>query len=72
MPFRKPWVNWCLLLPFVALMVPGPSIAQKVSQEEIDRYAEIKKAAKEEKIDAAVQEDQTGTDPRSFSNKWMP
>jgi len=53
-------------------MAAGPSFAQEVSQEEIDRYAELKKAAKDEKIDAAVQEDQTGTDPRSFSNKWMP
>ena len=43
-----------------------------VSEEEIERYKEIKKAAKEEKIEETVQEDQTGTDPRVFSSKWMP
>ncbi len=56
----------------VALMVSGPSFAQEVSEEEIERFKEIKKAAKEEKIEEVVQEDQTGTDPRVFSNKWMP
>ena len=45
---------------------------QEVSKEEVDKYKEIKKAAKKEKIEKAVQEDATGTDPRSFSNKWMP
>ena len=69
---EKPWIGWCLLLPFVALMVSGPSFAQEVSEEEIERYKETKKAAKEEKIEEAVQEDQTGTDPRVFNNKWMP
>lgn len=45
---------------------------QDVSKEEIEKYKEIKKAAKKEKVEKAIQEDQTGTDPRSFSNKWMP
>ena len=62
----------CLLLLSVTLMVSGPSFAQEVSEEEIERYEEIKKAAKDEKIEEAVQEDQTGTDPRVFNNKWMP
>jgi hypothetical protein len=43
-----------------------------VSKEEIEKYKEIKKAAKKEKIEKAVQQDKTGTDPRSFSDKWMP
>jgi len=61
------------VLPFVvALAFVGPSFAVDVSQEEIDQYKEIKKAAKEEKIEQAVQVDQTGTDPRAFNNKWMP
>lgn len=42
------------------------------AQEEIEKYEEMQQLAKEQRIEAAVQEDQTGTDPRSFSNKWMP
>ena len=42
------------------------------SQEEIAKYEEIKELAKEKRIDAAVQENKTGTDPRDFSLKWMP
>jgi hypothetical protein len=45
---------------------------QDVSKEEIEKYKEIKKAAKNEKIEKAHKEDATGTDPRSFSDKWMP
>jgi hypothetical protein len=45
---------------------------QDVSQEQIEEFKEVKKAAKKEKIEKAVQEDATGTDPRSFSSKWMP
>lgn len=45
---------------------------QEVSQEEVEKYKEVKKAAKKEKVEKAVQEDATGTDPRSFSDKWMP
>jgi hypothetical protein len=63
--------KWALPLA-LALAISAPSFAQDVSQEEIEQYKEIKKAAKEEKIEQAVQEDQTGTDPRVFSNKWMP
>ena len=51
----KPWVSGCLLLPFVALMVSGPSFVQEVSEEEIERYKETKKAAKEEKIAPELQ-----------------
>ena len=42
------------------------------SQEEIEKYEEIQELAQEQRIDAAVQENQTGTDPRDFSLKWMP
>jgi hypothetical protein len=45
---------------------------QAVSQEELEKYKEIKKEVKKEKIEKAVKEDQTGTDPRSFTDKWMP
>ncbi len=43
-----------------------------VTNEEIEKYKEVKKAAQVEKIEEAVQEDATGTDPRVFSDKWMP
>jgi hypothetical protein len=69
---KKSWFGRCLLLLSVALMVSGPSFAQEVSDEEIERYKEIKKAAKEEKVEAVVEQDKTGTDPRVFADKWMP
>ena len=42
------------------------------SEEEIEKYEDIQELAKQKRIDAAVQENQTGTDPRDFSLKWMP
>jgi cell division protein FtsB len=45
---------------------------QDVSKEEIEKYKEIKKAAKKEKVEKAAKKDKTGTDPRVFSDKWMP
>jgi hypothetical protein len=45
---------------------------QDVSKEEIENYKEIKKAAKTEKVETAAKKDATGTDPRVFSDKWMP
>ena len=43
-----------------------------VSQEDIEQFKELKSLTKEERVDAAVQENKTGTDPRDFSLKWMP
>jgi len=60
-----------ICLPAVAVAQVKPDSAG-VTQEEKDKYKELKKAVREEKIDKAVQEDQTGNDPRAFSNKWMP
>jgi hypothetical protein len=45
---------------------------QEVSQAEIDKYHDIKQAAKSAKVEDNVQEDATGTDPRVFSDKFMP
>jgi hypothetical protein len=42
------------------------------SEEEIEKYEEMQEIVKEKRIDAAVQENKTGTDPRDFSLKWMP
>ncbi|MBW1753669.1 MAG: hypothetical protein JRJ46_11365 [Deltaproteobacteria bacterium] len=43
-----------------------------VSKEEVEKYKEVKKAAKKEKVETAAKQDATGTDPRVFSDKWMP
>ncbi len=69
-----------LSLLFALLTVVGlpAAVAQEeqsspsASQEEVAKLNELLDQAKEKRIEAAVQEDQTGTDPRSFSNKWMP
>jgi hypothetical protein len=45
---------------------------QEAPQQEIEKYEELKKAAKKERIDQALEQDQTGNDPRVFANKWMP
>ncbi len=45
---------------------------QEASQQEIEKYEELKKAATKERIDQVVEQDQTGNDPRVFSNKWLP
>ncbi len=45
---------------------------QEPSQQEIEKYEELKKAAQKERIDQVVEQDQTGNDPRVFSNKWLP
>jgi hypothetical protein len=45
---------------------------QSVSQEQVEEFKEVKKAAKEAKVAKAVKQDATGTDPRVFSDKWMP
>ena len=43
-----------------------------VSHEEIEKYKEVKKAAKEKTVDENIEGNKTGADPRDFSNKWMP
>jgi hypothetical protein len=64
---------------FIALLVICIGIApvmaageEEVSKVEIEKYKEIKKEAKKQKVEEAVKEDATGTDPRVFNNKWMP
>jgi hypothetical protein len=67
---------------FIILMVivglPSALLAQekqdtvKVSQEQKDKFNEIKKAADDEKLEKGIKQDGTGNDPRAFNNKWMP
>jgi len=69
-----------LSLLFALLTVAGmpAAVAQEgesalsVSQEEIAELKELLELAKQERIDAAVEGNKTGTDPRDFSLKWMP
>ena len=57
------------------LGVPG-AVAQEepdtVSQEQIEKYKEVQKAASDKRIEENVEGNKTGTDPRDFSLKWMP
>ncbi len=43
-----------------------------VSQEQIEKHEETKAAAKEKRIEKAVEGNKTGTDPRDFTLKWTP
>jgi hypothetical protein len=43
-----------------------------VSKAQVEKYQEVKKAVKEEKIEKLVEQDQTGNDPRAFGDRWMP
>jgi len=45
---------------------------QEVSKEAIENFRETKKAAQRAQVDKIIKQDKTGTDPRVFSNKWMP
>jgi hypothetical protein len=72
-------LSTCVFVLNFALIFPGTVLAQEATQEEpevskedIEKFKEAKKAAKEERIDETAQQDQTGTDPRVFANKWMP
>jgi hypothetical protein len=55
-----------------ATFAQGEQDLLRSSEEEIEKYEEMREMAKEKRIDAAVQENKTGTDPRDFSLKWMP
>ncbi len=44
---------------------------QTVSKGEIENFEEVKKAAREKRIEENVEGNKTGTDPRDFSLKWM-
>jgi hypothetical protein len=62
-----------LMLTFIQVAVlSAAQEKQDVSKEQVEKYKEVKKAAKKEKVETAVKQDATGTDPRVFSDKWMP
>jgi hypothetical protein len=66
---------------FIAtLFIPSSILAQEkerdsieiMSQEIIDEYRALKKAARAAKVDEVLEQDGTGNDPRAFANKWTP
>jgi len=60
----------CFCLP--AAVAQEGSKQQAVSSGEVENFLETQKAAREERIEVAVESNKTGTDPRDFSLKWMP
>ncbi len=52
--------------------VPQEKEEREVSQEEMERYEDAKKAARNQRVERGVEENETGTDPRSFANQWAP
>lgn len=45
---------------------------QDMPHQEIENFEDVKKAARQNRVEIAAKEDATGNDPRVFSNKWMP
>ena len=60
-----------IFLPSIIFAQEAPD-SVKITQEQLDQYKELQKAAKDEKTEKNVEKDGTGNDPRAFSNKWMP
>jgi len=68
---------FALSISVVTLCDPPVVVAQEgtetgVSGEEIQRHNEVRDAANEERVEANVEGNKTGTDPRDFSLKWIP
>ncbi len=73
--FLRGLLSFSLSLAVLILLYLPAAEAQEereVSQEEIDRHEEAGKAAKDQRIQSGVEENETGTDPRSFANQWAP
>jgi hypothetical protein len=54
-----------------------PEVSQEdekpeVTQEEIERIENARKAARKQRVEKGVAENETGTDPRSFALQWAP
>jgi len=77
-PIRRLLSGFFFLIALVIVVGLPAAVAQEeqsspsASQDEVVKLNELLKQAKEQRIDAAVQENKTGTDPRDFSLKWMP
>ena len=69
---------YVILFFIVALFLPSSIFSQvkkdsvQISQEQLDDYKKLKKAAKAAKVEKNAKADKSGNDPRVFSNKWTP
>jgi hypothetical protein len=69
---------YSFIILIVAVYLPSGIFAQekqdtvKISQEQLDQYNEVKKAAKKDKAVKSVEKDKTGNDPRAFRDQWTP
>jgi hypothetical protein len=72
----NPWAELFIFSSLLTLAscrsAPISQDGQDVSSADIEKYHEVKNAAKNQKLSTAVQENETGTDPRSFANQWSP
>jgi len=70
--------KYALIIFIATAYLPSNIFAQeksdtvKITQEQIDKYNEAKKAANDERIENVLEQDNTGNDPRVFTAKWMP
>jgi hypothetical protein len=64
--------KYTLMILIATLCFPLGLLAQDVSQDEIDKHNEVKKAAKMKAVTDVTEQDGTGNDPRAFANKWTP
>ena len=77
-PKRRLLSSFLFLLSLVTAAGLPAAVAQEeqplpsASQEEVAKLNELLEQAKEKRIDAAVEGNKTGNDPRDFSLKWTP
>jgi hypothetical protein len=45
---------------------------QDMTPQDIEKYDDIKKVVRQDRVEKTAKKDATGNDPRVFSNKWMP
>ena len=70
--------NFLILIFVVAVTGLPAAVAQEgieqqtVSQGDIERLKEVRKATRNQRVEENVEGNKTGTDPRDFSLKWMP
>lgn len=70
--------NFLILLFALAVTGLPAAVAQEemeqqtVSQGEIENFKDVKKAARNQRVEENIDGNKTGTDPRDFSLKWMP
>jgi len=49
-----------------------PDASKEALKKDVEKYIELKDEAHKAKIEKGVEQDATGTDPRAFTDRWMP